>query len=121
MNKKGQGLSVNAKSMIALGIFVLVVLILGFTAGWKNITPWIILEDNVDPVDKLRDVCNTACSDRDEYCTKKRNLKMGEDQLSTININLVNVDYLELGDKYSCYELLKYPRLGIKSCSIDCD
>ena len=37
MNKKGQGLSINAIILIVLGIVVLVFLILGFALGWGNL------------------------------------------------------------------------------------
>jgi len=73
MNKRGQGLSVNAIILIVLGVAVLIVLIIGFTVGWKNIAPW-LSKDNVGNVVTS---CETACSTQSvyDYCSRQRELK----------------------------------------------
>ena len=74
LNKRGQGLSVNAIILIVLGIVVLVILIAGFTLGWQNIAPF-LSADNVGTVAKS---CQAACSTGDTYgfCTKGRKVQM---------------------------------------------
>tara|TARA_Y100000310_G_C20382231_1_gene668686 strand:- start:87 stop:470 length:384 start_codon:yes stop_codon:yes gene_type:complete len=118
-NKKGQGLSMNAITVIVLGLFVLAVLILGFTKGW-GITGLIIFEE--DNIDDLRATCEIACNDKFNFCSFPREIRLNEDALKSANINLINTDYLKSGDKKTCNELyIKYPRIGIKRCSGGCD
>ncbi len=71
-NKRGQGLSTNAIILIILGIFVLVILVVGFTLGWDIIAPW-ISKENVDDVVKG---CAISCNTQSEYgfCTQPRTL-----------------------------------------------
>ena len=75
-NKRGQGLSTNAIILIILGVVILVVLILGFTMGWKTILPWI----GGDNVETIVNQCTAACATSSVYdfCTKKRTLKADE-------------------------------------------
>jgi len=75
-NKRGQGLSTNAIILIILGVVILVVLILGFTMGWKTILPWI----GGDNVDTIVNQCAAACSTQSVYdfCTKQRTLKSSD-------------------------------------------
>ncbi len=73
LNKRGQGLSTNAIILIVLGIIVLVILVVGFYAGWDKIAPWI------KPSNNVRDVvssCSIACSTESvySYCTEPREL-----------------------------------------------
>ena len=77
MNKRGQGLSVNAIIMIVLGVVVLAVLILGFTMGWNNIVPWIGGGNNVKTIVTA---CDVACGTQSvyDYCTFERELKDAE-------------------------------------------
>ena len=69
-NKRGQGLSTNAIILIILGIFILVILIVGFTMGWDTIAPWLSKEN----VDDVVTSCALACNTLSEYdfCSQKR-------------------------------------------------
>ena len=101
MNKRGQGLSVNAIIMIVLGVVVLAVLILGFTMGWKNIAPWIGGGDNVDNVDTVVTACSVACGTQSQYdfCTSPRELKAGDIELKNVTCNKLatNSSYIIYG------------------------
>ncbi len=72
-NKKGQGLSTNAIILIVLGVIVLVIMAVGFMAGWDKIAPWIKPSNNVD---EIVQACSLACSSGSsyEYCSKNRTL-----------------------------------------------
>ena len=74
MNKKAQGLSTNAIILIILGVIVLVILAIGFLAGWDKIAPWIKPSNNVQTI---VDACSMACSTNSvyDYCSKERELK----------------------------------------------
>jgi hypothetical protein len=104
-NKKAQEMSVTTIILIVLGLFVLVILILGFTMGWNNIKEWVIPSDNVK---SINDQCNIACGTDQMYgyCFEKRELKSKEE-------NLKNV---------TCYSLnTKKPIYGIVGCAaIEC-
>ena len=71
-NKRGQGLSTNAIILIILGVVILVVLIIGFTIGWRNIVPWI----SGSNVNTIVTQCKIACSTSSvyDYCTLERKL-----------------------------------------------
>ena len=100
MNKKAQGLSVNAIILIVLGVIILVLLIAGFTIGWSKILPFIGGGDNVGTIVQQ---CQIACSTSSvyDYCTKERTLTVdGENPLDK--------------DK-SCSELVS-PKYGIAEC-----
>ena len=115
-SRKGQGLSVNAIIMIVLGVFVLAVLILGFTMGWGNIKDRIAPSNNVKTI---ADACSLACNTNSQFdfCTYSREIKMDSGSLESINTVLVEgVDKLKSGDKKSCNEFVKYSKLGITSC-----
>ena len=116
MNKRGQGLSVNAIIMIVLGLFVLAVLILGFTMGWGNIKDRIAPSNNVKII---ADACSIACGTQSQFdfCIYPREIKIGDDALEAINKGLEKKDKLASGDKKSCKELLDYPNFGITKCS----
>jgi len=104
-NKRGQGLSTNAIILIILGVVVLVILILGFTLGWKTLVPF-IKQDNVATVIKS---CETACSTQStfDYCSKIVELKSDEDIQTSCYL-------LERVDNFSKYGLNQ-------PCSINCD
>ncbi len=119
LNKIKRRLSVNPIIMVALGVVILAVLILGFTSGWISISGLTIIQTS-NNVQTIIDSCSAACetSSAFSYCTIKRKIKLDESELSRINTDLVNVDrYLKLKDRKSCNELLKYPKFGIKDCS----
>lgn len=122
MNKKGQGLSVNAIIMIVLGVVVLAVLILGFTMGWNNIAPWLGGGDNVNTIVTA---CGVACGTQSQYdfCTVQREIKVDSNVLETINNNKKDdaVVNLSITNKYTCNNLLNYPSLGIQDCSNICN
>ena len=58
LNKRGQGMSINAVIIIVLGIIVLAVIILGFSLGWDKFVPFLSPSNNVDEVKKN---CEFAC------------------------------------------------------------
>ncbi|HJX50595.1 MAG TPA: hypothetical protein VJ438_03980 [Candidatus Nanoarchaeia archaeon] len=102
MNKRGQGLSVNAIILVILGVAILVILIIGFTIGWGTLVPF-LRTDNVDTIVKS---CETSCSTQSKfsYCSKEMDLK-------TENLAI----------KTTCNILEKvYPEFGIEPCPIDC-
>ena len=74
INKKAQEMSLNTIILIILGLVVLVVLIIGFTVGFKNLKEKIIPSNNIQTI---ADQCNLACSLGQEYdyCSKERELK----------------------------------------------
>jgi hypothetical protein len=105
-NKRGQGLSTNAIILIILGIFVLVILVVGFTLGWDVIAPW-ISKENVDDVVKG---CAISCNTQSEYgfCTQTRTL-VDSDKNEYKNI--------------SCFALTQVPetqKYKIGDCNIQC-
>lgn len=106
MNKRGQELSVTTIILIVIGLLVLVLLIIGFTIGWKKIFPWIKPTNNVKDI---ADQCKISCSINSKYdfCTVKRELK-AED----ITLQEINCDYLaEMKGQY-----------GVEKCAgIICD
>jgi hypothetical protein len=102
-NKRGQGLSTNAIILIVLGIFVLVILILGFTMGWDKISPFIDSDNNIDLIVQQ---CSIACSTNSvyDYCTKKRVLTPEDSKL-------------ELEDVDCNYLARNQTKYGIELCS----
>lgn len=70
MNKKAQGLSTNTIILIILGLVVLVVLIIGFTMGFKNLKEKIIPSDNVQTI---ANQCEYDCNLGQDYnyCNKE--------------------------------------------------
>ena len=101
-SKKAQGLSITAIILIILGIIVLVMLIIGFTAGWGNIKDWIAPSNNVQ---QIVSHCSVACAAGNKYdfCFKKRDLKTEEDKV----------------EDTTCYMLATtsaYAKYGIERC-----
>ena len=68
MNKRGQGLSVNAIILIILGVFVLAMLIIGFTIGWGTLKDKLVPSNNVKTI---VDACALASGTQSVYdfCT----------------------------------------------------
>ena len=124
MNKRGQGLSVNAIIMIVLGLFVLAALILGFTLGFGDLKDKFTSSNNVG---NIVSACSTACLTQSEFdfCTFPRELKMNEDTLGLINQKenkkSEDVANFVLTNKYTCNNLLNYTSLGIQDCSSICN
>jgi len=81
-NKKAQGLSTNAIILIVLGVVVLVVLIIGFYAGWEKVAPWIKPENNVDTIVQT---CGMACSSNGvyDYCNAEKELFDNKGEIKT--------------------------------------
>ena len=105
MNKRGQGLSVNAIILIVLGIIVLVLMILGFTLGWSKILPFI----STNNVNNMVTSCSAACSTNSQFdfCSSKRELKADE-----VNLKEVTCNYLSKNQT----------RYGIAACpGVSCD
>jgi|SRR3989344_9261784 len=94
VNKRGQGLSINALILIVLGIFILVTLIAGFTLGWSQLKSYLGFSGS--NVDTIAQQCKTACDLEQQYafCGQNRTLK---------------VDGQELAPN-SCYILARDPR-----------
>lgn len=106
MNKRGQGMSTNTIVLLIIAVIVLVVLILGFTIGWKKITPWI------SPVN-VKDVvgaCSAACATGGTYdfCSVNRELMDADKKKFTTTCAIFSTEGLGF-DKY-----------GIDDCSLDC-
>lgn len=96
MDKRGQGLSVNAIILIILGIVVLAVLILGFTIGWAKIVPWI----SSNNVQSITTQCEVACSTGStyDYCTQTRELNNGTGKITnSCNEFANNATYVAYG------------------------
>ncbi|HLA23449.1 MAG TPA: hypothetical protein VJZ93_02855 [Candidatus Nanoarchaeia archaeon] len=106
MNKRGQGLSVNAIILIILGIVVLVALIWGFTIGSSQIKGFFTTNN----VESIVTSCTTACSTANQYnfCTSPRDLKDAEGK--------------EI-KKTTCYYLSeKQAKYGVAKCaSVSCN
>lgn len=88
MNKRGQGLSINAIILIVLGVLVLIALIIGFAIGWSKIFPWLKPSDNVKDI---VDSCSLACSGASKYnyCSEKRELVTEEVTLKNVTCNFL--------------------------------
>ena len=73
LNKRGQGMSINAVIIIVLGIIVLAVIILGFSLGWDKFVPFLSPSNNVD---EIRENCEFACRQNQQYafCSQPRDL-----------------------------------------------
>ena len=100
-NKRGQGLSTNAIILIVLGVIVLVILAIGFMAGWEKIAPW-MSKDNVDTIIQQ---CEVACTTNSvySYCSKERDLNDGENKVTG------TCEIFQESNKY-----------GMASCNIQC-
>jgi len=106
MDKRGQGLSVNAIILIVLGVFVLALLIFGFTVGFGGITDLI----KTDNVNTIVNACILACDTQSQYdfCTSPRDLK--------------DADGVEVKDVTCNYLAEEQGKYGIDSCaSVSCD
>ena len=81
VNKRGQGLSINALILIVLGIFILITLIAGFTLGWSQLKSYLGFSGN--NVDTIVDQCKSACDLEQQYafCTQERILKIDNQEL----------------------------------------
>jgi hypothetical protein len=74
-NKRGQGMSISTVILLILGLVILVVLILGFTMGWKKILPFV----SGNNLDGIKNSCSIACSTNQVYdfCGVKKEVKDG--------------------------------------------
>ena len=130
--KRGQGLSTNAIILIVLGVVVLVILIAGFTMGWRNVAPWLSSEN----VGTIVTSCDTSCSTNNVYafCSKDRELvdsekkkvkttcvilaevsdfsKYAIDECSSIDCELLCSD-LKINDKQGAF----VPKVTVTNCA----
>lgn len=85
MNKRGQGLSINAIILIILAVVVLVMLILGFTIGWGKILPFV----STNNVGTISTACQASCNLNNQYdfCTLKRDLKTEDTEVNDVTCN----------------------------------
>lgn len=107
VNKKAQGLSINAVILIVLGLAVLVVLIAGFIMGWDKLLPWFGEKNNVATVVSA---CETACSTASlyNYCSSKRDMKSDDSKFQNITCYTLA----------SLSDLVKY---GVEKCpALEC-
>ena len=104
-DKRGQGLSVNAIILIVLGIFVLAILIVGFTIGWNRVLPFLSNEN----VDRIVSSCETSCTTQSVfgYCSRNYTLNDG-----------VNKPFEDTCENFATKE--EYKIYGIKSCGDLC-
>lgn len=106
LKKRGQGLSVNAIILMILGVFVLAMLIIGFTIGYGTLKDKLIPSNNVKTI---ADACSVACTTQSVYdfCVSPRELKASGVELKEVTCN------------YLAKQQTKY---GISSCgSVSCD
>ncbi len=84
-NKKAQGMSITTIILIILGLVVLVVLILGFTMGWKKIAPWI----SSNNVETIVTTCDASCATGGiyDFCMTGRTLKADDVKLKEVTCN----------------------------------
>ncbi len=98
LSKRGQGLSTNAIILIILGVFILAILILGFTVGWNVLKEKIAPSNNVGIISTA---CGTACATHSQYdfCSVKRKVNDGINKKfeSTCNTLATEKDYKKYG------------------------
>lgn len=95
-NKRAQNLSTNSIILIVLGVIILIVLIVGFTAGWDRLAPWIKSSN----VDSIKAQCDVACSADSEYefCSVERELKTGDTSITaSCYVFATDTDYSQYG------------------------
>jgi len=104
INKRAQGLPINAVIIIVLVILVAVFLIFGFTVGWKNILPWI----KTDNVATIANQCQTACAMQAQYdfCAKPREVIIDGATVATDNCKALATE-----SQYSDYGIDDCPGL----------
>ena len=107
MNKRGQGLSVNAIILIILGVFVLAMLIIGFTVGYGTLKDKLVPSNNVKTI---VDACSIACSTHSVYdfCTAPRELK-ADDLPGNVKSIKGNCTFFAINTDYGKY--------GVNDCS----
>ena len=71
VNKKGQEMSVATLILIVIGIVVLVLVILGFTMGWKSLWEKVNIFQPSSNVDSLMQSCNFALTQPGAFCEYK--------------------------------------------------
>lgn len=107
-DKKGQGLSTNAIILIILGVIILVILIIGFTIGWKELKDRFFKSNNVDTIVKA---CGTACTTNSKYefCSQMRELRDEDGNKIKTSCDI----FSNVGTYFSKY--------GVQKCSNLCD
>ena len=108
-NRRGQGLSTGAIILIILGVIVLVVLAIGFLAGFDTIAPWIKKTNNVDTIAQA---CSLACSTGGTYsfCSEPRELK-AKDLPGEVKSITNNCKFFATEPDYSKYFIKECPTI----------
>jgi len=103
-NKKGEGMAVSTIILIVLGLFILVILALGFMFGWKTLLFWVKPESNVDQISAA---CEVACITQSSYsfCSLERKIIVGNEEI----IGTCN--------QFSDPNNEEYKKYNIKQCS----
>lgn len=85
INKKAQGLSRNAIILLVIGIFVLVVLIIGFQQGFSSLAPFL----SSNNVDQVQQGCSLACNNDEvqSYCVSSREVNTEDETLQGATCN----------------------------------
>lgn len=114
MNKRAQGLSINAVILILLGLAVLVVLILGFTMGWNKLFPFFGGKNNIDTVVNS---CSLACAQNSVYgfCNSPRDFNTDTEKYTGMTCYTLSV----VSD-FAQYGVAPCPSVGCKSI-VKCD
>ena len=109
MNKRGQGLSTSAIILIVLGVFILAILIFGFTKGWAQFSVY-TKSDNVNTIVQQ---CQTACTSSNvyDYCSRELNL---------VASDLPNGNKEVLGNCTYFATTSGYEKYGVVSCGAIC-
>jgi len=88
MNKKAQGTPVWIIIALVLGLVVLVVIALGFGAGWSELWQKMNVFTGGGSLATIGQACQIACSSNDvnSYCKQNRDIKgLSWDQVAPIN------------------------------------
>lgn len=101
--KRGQGLSTSTIILLILGLIILIILVIGFTSGWKKLAPW-IPSNNIQSISSS---CSVACSTHDvySYCSLNRTLKAKDlpggkkEVIGNCSFFSTNKDYKSFGIK----------------------
>ena len=106
MNKRGQGMSTNTIVLLIIAVIVLVVLILGFTIGWKKITPWISNQNVKDVVG----TCSAACATGGTY------------DFCSVDRQLIDEGKNKFTASCAVFSVVKdFGKYGVEMCNINCE
>jgi len=111
INKKAQGMSTNTIILLIMGLVILVVLILGFSTGWKTFSN-IATPTNVD---RMAESCASVCGleDRFSFCSAERNIRINEEDLKI----KTSCSVLAVLPKFASY----FEECSAIECDLDCE